>query len=153
MIFIIEFWHWLALALIFIVVEALLVSGVFAAFTVAGLITGVTFYVYPDLGFKEQLVIFATSSFILFYIIRYFFADKLSQSAEDNASTSKLVGKELVLERPIQNGFGEVIIDGVNWAVKGADQKAGTTVKVVGTDGHCLSVYHFTTKKVDSSLK
>ncbi|MDH3326544.1 MAG: NfeD family protein [Gammaproteobacteria bacterium] len=139
--FVLEFWHWWALALIFVVVEALLLSGAFAAFAAAGLIAGSALYFYPELDWKLQLVIFATSTAILFFLIRVLFSDWLNQNAEDNASTSEMIGKEFVLKLPIQNGFGEIEIDGKNWAIKGADQKTGTTVKVIGVDSYFLSVY------------
>ena len=137
---VLEFWHWWALALIFVVVEALLLSGVFVALGVAGLITGIAFYVYPDLGWRPQLVIFGSSTVVTLALIRSLFSGWLNKNAEEHASTSEMIGKELVLKLPIQNGFGEIEIDGKNWALKGADQKAGTTVKVIGVDSYFLNV-------------
>ena len=141
MIFVLEFWHWYALALIFVVVEALLLSGVFAALGIASLITGMAFYEYPKLEWRLQLVVFATSTALSLFIIRQLFSNWLRRNAEDSHNSSEMIGKELVLKRPIQNGFGELEIEGKNWALKGPDQIAGTTVRVVGVDSYFLSVY------------
>ena len=153
MTFVLEFWHWWALALMFVVVEALLLSGVFAAFAIAGLITGIAFNMYPTLDWKLQLVIFATATIIFQFIFRSLFKKKLDESAEDLHKPSELIGKELVLRFPIQNGFSEIEIDGVNWALKGPDLKAGTTVKVVGVDGNYLSVFPFTPQKDEANIE
>jgi len=141
--FILEFWHWWALALIFVVVEALMVSGVFAAFALASLITGMAFNSYPSLEWQLQLVIFATSTVVFFYIIRLIFGKRLSKDAAETQIPSELIGTELILKNAIQNGFGELEIDGTNWALKGPDCKPGTVVRVVSVDGHYLAVFPF----------
>lgn len=142
--FILEFWHWWALALIFVVVEALYVSGAFVSLAIAGLVTGMAFNSDPDLGWRLQLVIFASTTIISFVIIKLLFGRKLAESAAETKVPSTLIGRELVLTQAIQNGFGEIEIDGINWALKGPDKKAGTVVKVVSVDGHYLAVYPFT---------
>ena len=155
--FVLEFWHWWALALIFVVVEALILSGVFVAFAIAGLFTGMASYYYPELEWRLQLVIFATFSVVFFFAIRFLFADWLNKNAEAYDSTSEMIGKELVLKLPIQNGFGEIEIDGKNWALKGPELKAGTEVKVIGIDSYFLKVYPLSAinnaSQIDDSLK
>jgi len=151
--FVLEFWHWWALALIFVVVEAMILSGVFVAFAIAGLITGMAFYYYPALTWQLQLVIFATSSLGFLYLIRALFSEWLNKNAKEYDSTSEMIGKQLVLKQPIQNGFGEIEIDGKNWALKGPNLKAGATVRVVGVDSYFLNVYPVNAKKTDPQLK
>ena len=153
--FVLEFWHWWALALIFVVVEALLLSGVFVALAIAGLVTGMGSYYIPELDWRLQIVIFATCTVICLFAIRFFFADWLNKNAEAYDSTSEMIGKEFVLKLPIQNGFGEIEIDGKNWALKGPELKVGTTVKVIGIDSYFLKVFPIALIKtpVDDSLK
>ena len=151
---VLEFWHWWVLALIFVVVEALMVSGVFAAFAIAGLITGIASNMYPALEWQAQLGIFATTTIIFQFLVRLFFSKKLDEAAGDELTSSAMIGKELILKSPIQNGFGEIEIDGVNWAIKGPDQKKGTLVKVIGVDGNFLAVYPYIDKnKLSDDLK
>ena len=153
--FVLEFWHWWALALIFVVIEALLLSGVFVAMAIAGLATGVASYYYPEFDWRLQLVIFATSTGICLYIIRALFSDWLNKNADAYDSTSEMIGKELVLKLPIQNGFGEIEINGKNWALKGPELKAGTKVKVIGIDSYFLKVFpmEFMGSASDETLK
>jgi len=155
--FVLEFWHWWALALIFVVIEALILSGVFVAFAIAGLVTGMAFYYYPELDWRLQLVIFATVTVITLFIIRALFSDWLNENAKSHSSSSEMIGKDLVLKQPIQNGFGEIEIDGKNWALKGPNLKAGTEVRVIGVDSYFLKVHPLSHIKFggdeDESLK
>ncbi len=155
--FVLEFWHWWALALIFVVIEALILSGVFVSLAIAGLFTGMASNSYPELDWRMQLVIFSAITATSLVIIRALFADWLNKNAEEHNSSSEMIGKDLILTLPIQNGFGEINIDGKNWAIKGPELKPGTKVRVIGIDSYFLKVHPVSQIKFingeDDSLK
>lgn len=50
------------------------------------------------------------------------------------------VGRSFVLDEPIRDGRGKLLIDGSVWDVLGPDAPAGARVKVTGTSGFSLRV-------------
>jgi len=146
------FWHWWALALIFVVLEALIPSGIYVGLAVSGAITGAIKLNYPELAWEPQLGIFASIAVVITLVWRKLF--KVSESEnQDIATKSKAkaqIGKEFVLRLPLQNGFGEAELDEISWELKGPDTKAGRTVRVVGVDGCILVVYPLPEKKKEA---
>ncbi|MDH5231053.1 MAG: NfeD family protein [Gammaproteobacteria bacterium] len=135
-----EFWHWWALALIFLVIEGVAPSGVFAALAVAGGLTGAAVLSFDSLSWQIQLVIFTTSTIVLQFIFSRLFKSFSKDQENVDTKAKQLLGEEFDLVLPIQNGFGEIQIDKVYWELKGPDMKKGTKVKVIGVDGQMLVV-------------
>jgi len=134
-----EFWHWYVIALFLVVMEGMLVSGVFASMAVAAAIVGTLFFTNPELTWQVQLAIFAGVTFVLSFIsIRLM--KRFAQSDGDKTSPSDMVGKEFIINRALQNGFSETEIEGNFWSIKGPNAPAGTLVKVVDVDGDMLLV-------------
>jgi len=138
----VEFWHWWVLALCFIVIEAMIPSGVFAGMTLAGAALGALMFSNPHLPITVQLGIFGTITMVVAYSIAYFRRKKnMAAAVEGQVSADEMMGKEFELKFPIQNGFGDIELDGQHWSIKGPDAIAGTLVRVVKLDGEMLLVY------------
>lgn len=136
-----EFWHWWAIALILVVIEALTPIGIFAGMTIAATITGAVALSDPDMSWQTEVGIFVAQSvvysFIWHKVVRRFGA---LSSGESTAKAKEKLGLEFTLVRPIKNGFGEAIIDDAHWELKGPDLIAGTKVRVIDVDGSILAV-------------
>ena len=135
-----EFWHWWAIALIFVVVEALSPSGAMAALAVAAAIVGAIFMLEPEMEAMTQLGIFFGLSVVLFLMFHFFLKDLVAQSKKDKASAQALIGKQYTLTSSVRNGFGELVIDGERWSLKGPDIDKGTEVRIIGLDSKMLVV-------------
>ena len=135
-----EFWHWWALALIFVVVEAVMPSGVFMSMALAGGFMGAIFLTFPDITWQAQLGGFAAFTMALTYPVTHFYRKKLGSHDDFRSVAAKLIGEEVTLTMPIQNGFGEITVDDQIWSLKGPDIKKGERVKIIGIDGDMLVV-------------
>jgi membrane protein implicated in regulation of membrane protease activity len=59
---------------------------------------------------------------------------------ELNERASRHLGREVVLEQAITQGFGRVVLGDSLWRVSGGDMPAGQRVRIVGHDGAVLRV-------------
>jgi membrane protein implicated in regulation of membrane protease activity len=137
------FWHWWALGLVLVVMEALTPSGVFAGMAVSAGATGAITLSNEELAWEPQLAIFAVITVIITFAWRKILGVSASEEAEfsTRSKAKALVGTEFELALPLQNGFGEALVDDVNWELKGPDTKKGNRVRVIGIDGSILVVY------------
>jgi len=139
------FWHWWVLTLIFMVIEAIAPSGLFAAMTLGSLITGGVAWANPEMAWGLQLVLFGTITAVVFLPLSAFLKKKQRLAGvTDEDTLTNYLGNELVLTSAMMNGFSEIELDGEIRMLKGPEMKVGTKVKVVGTDGDILVVYPLT---------
>lgn len=136
-----EPWHWWVISLCVIVIEALKPSGVFAAIAVATAITGGILMKVPDFSWQLQLGLSATLSLVLAFLIRLLARTSGPADERFKAQASTHIGREVTLDMPIQNGFGEARLDENFWELKGPDLPRGTVVKIVAVDGNMLAVH------------
>jgi len=138
----IEFWHWWVLALCFVVFEAMIPSGVFFSLAIAAGALGAIVMQYPYLEISPQLGIFATIAMTLTLIIAHRKRAQYQKALEEGtaAPAQTMLGKEFELTSPIQNGFGEIELDGQHWSLKGPSIKTGVLVRVLRLDGEMLMV-------------
>lgn len=137
------FWHWWAIALILVVAEAMTPSGVFAGMALSAGLVGAVALVYPEMHWEPQVSIFGIGAVIFTIVWRFVFNVKNREESEyaTRAKAKTYIGKEFDLVMPLQNGFGEIEMDGIHWELKGPDCKSGTRVRVVNLDGTILVVY------------
>ena len=133
---------WGALALLLMAAETL-VPGAFLlwmGFAAAAVFLIVLFS--PPLALLFQVVIFVVLSFISIAIYQKFFRKRARQSDRPllNRRAQQHVGRVLPLEQGIVAGRGRVKIGDAFWVVEGPDLAAGTSVRIVGTDGVNLHV-------------
>jgi len=139
----IEFWHWWVVAAVLGALDMLAQSGVFLWLGVAALMVGLVVFVLPDLSWQAQLLVFAGLAVAALLATRQYLKRWPSAAADRstlNRRGQQYLGQLIVLESPIVNGRGRAFVGDTLWTVEGPDHPAGTTVKVVGTDGVLLRV-------------
>ncbi|QCK84992.1 NfeD family protein [Phreatobacter aquaticus] len=136
-------WGWIALAAVLVIAE-MLAGGYFLLWLgSAAVATGLIFLAWPAAGWQAQISVFAVLS--LASVAAWFsFARNTKPTSSDqpdlNERLSSLVGREFLLEEPIQAGRGRVRIADSVWSVAGPDCASGTRVTVRAVDGATLVV-------------
>lgn len=135
-------WLWAAITLLLIAGEVL-VPGAFMlwlAFAAAAMF--VITWLFPDLPFLAQAVLFTVLGFssILAYRKWYRNREPVSDQPALNRRTQQLIGRIVPLERAIERGSGRVQIADAYWTVAGPDLPAGASVRIIDADGLTLIV-------------
>ena len=91
---------------------------------ILGLAVGVAFVLAPRTPASEQVQEEAASSEV-----------DPGERVVSPYEIQRYIGRVVVLDQPIVNGFGEVEIDGHRWRVRGVDTPAGQEVEIVAIDG------------------
>lgn len=136
------YWTWWIIAAVLLVLE-LLVPGVFflwlgLAAAAVGLIA-----VLLILPWQAEVAIFGGIAVALIVVARPWLEKRnIEETDQPNLNRRLLnyVGRDYVLERPIENGQGRLRIDDTLWMVEGPDLPAGSWVTVTGVDGQRLKV-------------
>ena len=135
-------WIWLAVAIIFIIIEAITVGLTtiwFAAGALVGLIPALL-----KVPVMAQIIIFLIVSLVLLGTTRKVFVNKLKTGSQ-KTNVDALVGEEaVVLEDFTPFNTGLVKVKGQNWTAVAVDKeatiKAGASVKVEAIEGVKLIV-------------
>ena len=137
-----DYWHWLALGILLVLLEVFSPGVYFLWLGLAAGGVGLVMWLLPDVSWQAQLVIFALFSVASIAFARLVLLKRPIASDEPalNRRGEQYIGRVLVLDGPIENGFGRVRVDDTLWRVEGPDAPAGSRVKVVGVDGAVLRV-------------
>ncbi|MEW6257941.1 MAG: NfeD family protein [Pseudomonadota bacterium] len=134
-------WSWIALGGLLLVLEVAAPGASLIWLGIAAAVTGLASFAFA-LGWEIQVALFAILSVLSVIVGR-----RLSPSREKasdrpflNRRADALVGKVLVLEGPIEDGFGVVRVEDTVWRCSGPDLPAGARVIVTRADGPVLSV-------------
>jgi len=138
----IDYWHWLILAGILLIIEVAAPSFFFLWLSVAAGITGLALLAVPDLGWEYQILLFSGLSILSLTVFkRYQRAHPVTTDQPAlNRRGEQYIGRTFTLTEPILNNTGKIHVDDSTWRVKGADLPAGATVRVTGADGVILEV-------------
>jgi membrane protein implicated in regulation of membrane protease activity len=140
------FWHWFALATIFIIIEVFVPGIAFLWLGIAAIVTGVGLLIFPELTIEIQVVIFAVVAVITTVTARMVIkrTTKPSDRPDLNQRSQSHVGSVYLLVDETQNGHGKVHIGDTVWSIKlapgSAELPAGSSVKVIEVDGATLVV-------------
>jgi membrane protein implicated in regulation of membrane protease activity len=135
-------WDWFIAGGVLLVLEAL-APGVFMFWLglAAMLVGAISMYVYVDLSWQTQFILFAVFSvFMIPLWHRLSFGSTRTDQPFLNRRADALIGRTFTLERPIVDGAGMVRVDDSVWRITGRDVPAGRRVKVVGVEGTALHV-------------
>jgi len=141
--FTLNFWHWLSLAFILLVIELLSGTVFFLWLSVACVgVAGVVAY-SPELIWQYQLA--WSAGFMLLGTLLWKYAGRWitlpSPSGPGlNRRAEQYVGRVFTLSDGIVNGMGKIKVDDSMWRVSGEDMPAGTRVKVTAAAGMILQV-------------
>ena len=146
------FWHWFALGGLLLIVELLAPGMFFLWMAEAAGVTGVVLWLWPWLSLEYQVGLFSVVSVVSILLVRRFLLGRGTGGDNHglNQRTAHFVGNVFVVEEEIRNGEGRVRIGDSVWKVRGEDAKAGSRVKVIGTDGIVLEVESCGGEKADS---
>lgn len=139
----IVFWYWWALAAVLLVFEMMLPGIVFLFLALGAAAAGLCLLVVADLSLEWQLVVFAVVAVASAIGLRPTLRRLQSRDTTPNTINARgdsLVGRTIVLDQPILNGRGRVVLGDGSWTVTGPDMAAGARVRVTAVSGTELSV-------------
>ena len=137
-----QFWHWLVLAVLLIIIEVFAPGTFFVWMGVSAAVVGLLFWLLPGLGWEFQVLLFALLSVASVVIWRFVQKRHPTQTEQPllNRRGEQYVGRVFTLQEPIVNGQGKIRVDDSIWKVRGEDCKAGTKVLVSSAEGVVLLV-------------
>ena len=140
----IVFWYWWAVAAVLLVFEMMLPGVVFLFLAIGAGAAGLFLLIASDLSIDLQLLTFAVVSVVAAVGLRRTLrrlqhADN-PPSSTLNARGDALIGRIIVLDEPILNGRGRVILGDGSWSVTGPDMVKGAKVRVKSINGTELAV-------------
>ena len=138
----IMFWHWWALAGALVIVEVFAPGIMFLWLGVAAGVVGALLLLWPGLGLKGQILVFAALSVASVLAWRRY--QKAHPVVTDEPNLNRrgagCIGQRAALATPIVNGRGRIRLGDSSWPAVGPDLPAGTTVEVTGVEGTLLQV-------------
>jgi len=136
-------WHWLILAVVLLIFEALGTSGFLigiaaAAFLMAGVVA-------MDIvqAWQYQLLWFSLMALVLTLLYWKVFKGFNNRSAEPllNDRAAQLIGRRVVLEESLIAGQGRIKVGDTLWKASADTQlDAGTTVEIYASEGMMLKI-------------
>ena len=131
-----QFWHWILLAIVLIAFESLGAAGYLLGTIMAALELALISYIWPTMGWHNQLGLFALLAIIcsvwFWYRFKSFNQDTDKPKLNDRAA--QLVGREFALTSAMSGGQGKMQIGDTLWRVESeTNMPAGTQVKVTGS--------------------
>lgn len=134
-------WAWVVAGLIFLALELVVPGGVLLWMGLAGVVTGLIALFQP-MGWPLQWLIFGGLSLIGIVAWQGWSRRQPAQTDRPllNRRADQLVGQEAVLEQPIEQGFGRIVLGDTVWRVTGSDLAVGHRVRIVGSEGAVLRV-------------
>ena len=107
----------------------------------AGIVTGLLAFVLP-IGWPWQVTIFGALALII--VIGWTAISRRRRPHTDqpflNRRADRYLGHEGIIDEPIQDGAGRLVLDDTIWRITGPDLARGARVRVVGSDGPVLRV-------------
>lgn len=134
-------WAWIVAGLILLGLELLLPGGFLLWMGISGIVTGLM-VLFQDISWPLQWLLFGVLSLLSITVWLRWSRSRETPSDRPllNQRADQLVGQEAVLEQPIQQGFGRIVLGDTVWRVSGADLPVGQRVRIVGHDGAVLRV-------------
>ena len=134
-------WSWIVAGLVLLALELVLPGGFLLWMGIAGILTGII-TLYQPLAWPLQWLIFGVLSLVSIYAWVRLTKGRSTQSDRPllNRRTAHFVGREVVLDQPIVDGFGRLTMGDTKWRVSGPDLPAGQRVRIIGAEGAVLQV-------------
>jgi len=133
-------WSWVVGGLVLLALELVVPGGIFLWLGISAVATGILSALVAING-PVQILIFgvlAVASVATWLRIRPHGTP--SDRPFLNRRANRYVGQEVVLDEPIRDGFGRVVLDDTTWRIKGPDLAAGQKIRIVDADGAVLKV-------------
>ena len=134
-------WAWLVIGLVMLALELVVPGGYFLWLGSAAIVTGLLAFLGP-ITWPWQITIFGALALII--VIAWTWLTRNRKPTSDqpflNRRAERYVGHEGIIDEPIKDGSGRLILDDTIWRIVGPDLAAGRKVRVVGSDGAVLRV-------------
>ncbi|MEM8496481.1 MAG: NfeD family protein [Pseudomonadota bacterium] len=135
------FWHWLVLAMLLLLLELFVPAAFFIWIGAAAAVLGLILMLVPALSWQVQLIAFAVLSIVSVIVGRRLFRKiDSSEPTTLNRRGDQYIGREFLLDDPLQNGTGRLKVDDTSWRIIGPDLPVGTKVVVKSIDGSSMVV-------------
>ncbi len=137
------YWHWIVLGFLLLALEMLAPGAILMWFGAGALLVGGLLFLFPDMPWDWQVLIFAMVSFASIFAWKRLRKDNPNDDTEAGTLSQRgkaLIGRKIPLMEAIVNGVGRVQIDDTFWRVEGDDLEIGSLVTVTGSDGATLQV-------------
>lgn len=136
-------WHWLILAVVLLIFEALGTSGFLIGIAAAAFLMAAAVAMDAVQAWQYQLLWFSLLALVLTLVYWKVFKGFNNRSAEPllNDRAAQLIGRRVVLEESLIAGQGRIKVGDTLWKASAETQlEAGTTVEVYGSDGMMLKI-------------
>ena len=140
-----EYWHWLVLGLVLIIIEMLAPNAILLWFGMAAGIVGLLLLLMPEMAWQTQFVLFSILSVSTLLGWKAYAKKHPAKSDSAYASLNKrgedLIGRTFTLDENIVNGYGKIRVDDTMWKIRcDKDAGIGANVRVTEVDGTVLVV-------------
>ncbi len=133
-------WSWVVAGLILLALELVVPGGVLIWLGGAALATGVL-ALFVNVFWPLQFVIFGVLALVSIGLwLKFRGPGVASDRPFLNQRANRFIGHEAVLDEPIRDGIGRLLLDDTVWRVQGPDLAAGSRVRIVAADGGLLRV-------------
>ncbi|HWR82970.1 MAG TPA: NfeD family protein [Candidatus Deferrimicrobium sp.] len=129
------FWIWMAMAVVFLILELMTPTLIFASFVVGAAAAGIYSFFSPD-AYYWQIGLFVGVSLILLPLTRTL-AKRITKPSPQKSNVDALIGKVALVTKTIDPDLGgQVLVEGETWVAKAGEKiEENAKVKVVGVTG------------------
>ena len=137
-----SFWHWWILGAALIILEVFAPGAFFLWLGISAGVVGALIYLWPDLGWEYQVLIFSVLSVVSIVVWRKFFRTQPTDTDQPalNRRGEQYIGRTFTLKEGMVDGMGKIRVDDSTWKVRGENCPPGSHVEVIGVDGTILEV-------------
>lgn len=136
-------WHWLVLGIVLLIAETLGTGGFLIGIAIAAFVQSIIAVSFENLSWDFQLMVFGINC-VLFTFIYWRFFRRFNQKTDSpviNDRAAQLIGRQLLLQDPLTNGVGKILIGDTFWRASAERElPAGTKIEIVSSDGMNLVV-------------
>ena len=133
-------WSWVVGGLVLLALELVVPGGIFLWLGISAVVTGIASALIV-IGWPLQILIFGVLAVASVFIwLRVRPHGTPSDRPFLNRRANRYVGQEVVLDEPIRDGHGRVILDDTTWRIQGPNLAAGQKIRIIDADGAVLKV-------------
>ena len=133
-------WSWVVGGLVLLALELVVPGGIFLWLGISAVVTGIASALIV-IGWPLQILIFGVLAVASVFIwLRVRPHGTPSDRPFLNRRANRYVGQEVVLDEPIRDGHGRVILDDTTWRIQGPTLAAGQKIRIIDADGAVLKV-------------
>ncbi len=129
------FWIWMAAVVVFLILELMTPTLVFACFVVGAVVSGIYSYFYPE-AYYWQLGLFVGVAVVLLPLTRTL-AKRITKPSPQRSNVDALIGKTALVTKAIDPDLGGLVrIEGETWRASAGEKiEENLKVKVVSVSG------------------